>query len=173
VNDGDYDEHGDYDEQDDDQEEDDYDDWGDDDDYPEPDGADSEIARSYEEYDEHCDTVHGGGHCDCRPSARQLIAQRAAGAARWLHGIKVQVTVATWGPHTLRIGPAELTVRARADRGCGACQGRGFLYTLTPKPEHPIPPGHNGAALCGCGSATAQLAATRRWLRRELMKPPF
>jgi hypothetical protein len=56
-------------------------DWGDDDtedryddedgyrevDDWEPDPEDAEIARSYEEYYEHCDAKHGGGQCDCRP----------------------------------------------------------------------------------------------------------
>jgi hypothetical protein len=49
----------------------------------------------------------------------------------------------------------------------------GGLRPGTWKPEHPIPPGYNGAALCGCGSAISQLAETRRYLRSADHEPPF
>jgi hypothetical protein len=149
------------------------DDWYDDDDRPEPDPEDYEIAREYEEYAEHCDTVHNGGECDCRPSLAGRLARRAQDAARRLRGIGYRLTAATREPRTLHIGPAEITARLRADRSCGACGGRGWFYTMTPKPEHPIPPGYNGAALCGCGSAIGKLAETRRYLRRTNDEPPF
>jgi hypothetical protein len=151
------------------------DDWYDDDDLtgPERDPEDYEISREYEEYAEHCDTVHNGGECDCRPSLAERLARRAQDAARWLRGIGYRLTAATWEPRTLRIGPAEITVRLRADRGCGACQGRGWFYTLSSAERNPIPPGYNGAALCGCGSAIGKLAETRRYLRCVRDEPPF
>jgi hypothetical protein len=150
------------------------DDWYDDprDDY-EPDPEDGDIARAYEEHFEHLDTVHNGGECDCRPSLAERLARRARDASNWLHGIRCRVTVATWRPCTLRVGTVEVTVRLRADRGCGACSGRGWFYTLGTKPDHPIPPGHDGAALCGCGSAIGKLAETRRYLRSARDEPPF
>ena len=149
-------------------------DWRDyDDDDREPDPEDSDIARAYEEHYEHLDAVHGGGECDCRPSLAERLAWRARDAARWLRGVRCRLTVATWEPRTVRIGPAEITVRLRADRGCGACQGRGWFYTLGTKPDYPIPPGHDGAALCGCGSAIGKLAETRRKMRQYSDEPPF
>jgi hypothetical protein len=148
------------------------DDWYDDD-RPEPDPEDGDIARAYEEHYEHLDAVHGGGECDCRPSLGERLAWRAQDAARWLRGTGYRLTAATWGPRTLRIGPAEITVRLRADRGCGACQGRGWFYTMGPKPEFPVPAGYNGAALCGCGSAIGKLAETRRKMRQYSDEPPF
>ncbi|HMH92533.1 MAG TPA: hypothetical protein VK586_15785 [Streptosporangiaceae bacterium] len=157
--------------EDDDQEPDD--DWYDDDDLPEPDPEDGDIARAYEEHFEHLDAVHGGGECDCRPSLAERLARRARDIANWLHGIRCRLTVATRRPCTLRLGPAEITVRLRADRGCDACSGRGWFYTMTPKPEFPVPAGYNGAALCGCGSAIGKLAETRRYLRRTDREPPF
>jgi hypothetical protein len=161
-----------YDLDDEDQEPDD--DWYDDprDDY-EPDPEDGDIARAYEEHYEHLDAVHGGGECDCRPSLAERLARRAQDAARWLRGIGYRLTAATWEPRTLRIGPAEVTVRLRADRGCGACQGRGWFYTMSGKPEFPVPAGYNGAALCGCGSAIGKLAETRRKMRQYSDEPPF
>jgi hypothetical protein len=83
------------------------DDWDDDPrDDCEPDPEDYEINREYEEYAEHCDTAHGGGECDCRPSLAERLAWRAQDAARWLRGVRCRLTVATWEPRTLRIGPA-------------------------------------------------------------------
>jgi hypothetical protein len=64
------------------------DDWYDDDDRPEPDPEDYEIAKAYEEYAEHCDTVHNGGECDCRPSLGERLARRARDAANWLRGVR-------------------------------------------------------------------------------------
>jgi hypothetical protein len=144
-----------------------------DDDYREPDPEDGDIARAYEEHYEHLDAVHGGGECDCRPSLAERLARRARDAANWLHGIRCQVTAASWIPCTVRLGTVEVTVRLRADRGCGACQGRGWFYTMTPKPEFPVPAGYNGAALCGCGSAIGKLADSRRYLRQTRNEPPF
>ena len=74
--------------EDDDQEPDD--DWYDDDDLigPDRDPEDYEIAREYEEYAEHCDTVHGGRECDCRPPLAERLARRARDAANWLRGIR-------------------------------------------------------------------------------------
>jgi hypothetical protein len=148
-------------------------DWRDYDDDREPDPEDADIARAYEEYAEHLDKVHGGGECDCRPSLAARASQAARDIARWLAGPWWRLKAATRHPWTLRIGPVEVTLRLHADRKCGACGGKGWFYTLTPKPEHPIPPGDNGAALCGCGSATAALAETRRYLRQALREPPF
>ena len=65
------------------------DDWyGDDDRGPERDPEDADIERSYEEYWEHRDTVHGGGECDCRPSLAERLARRVRHAANWLRGIR-------------------------------------------------------------------------------------
>ncbi len=162
----------DWDEQDDpDERDDDYDNDPQDDYEPEP--EDSEIARAYGEYADHCDQVHGGRQCDCRPS----LAERMRSAARE----KVYAALGTWyrlkaaarRPWTLRIGPAEVTVCLRADRSCGACSGRGWFYTLDRSREDDRPPGCNGTALCGCGSAIGKLAETRRYLRSARDEPPF
>lgn len=150
------------------------DDWYDDDDRPEPDPEDGDIARAYEEHFEHLDAVHGGDECDCRPSLAARVSQAARGIGYWAASRTWwPVKRASRHPWTLRLGPAEITLRLQADRRCGACGGRGWNYSLTPKPEHPIPPGYNGADLCGCGSAIGKLAETRRYLRRTDREPPF
>lgn len=61
---------------------DDRDDAYDDDDWDEPDPEDAEIARSYEEYYEHCEQVHGGEHCNCRTPLRDRL-KRCFRQARW------------------------------------------------------------------------------------------
>jgi hypothetical protein len=150
------------------------DDWDDDDPTgPERDPEDYEISREYDEYYAHRAVVHDGGECTCLPSLAEVLARRGQQAVNWLRGVRNRLTVATRTPCTVRIGPAEITVRLRADRGCGACQGRGWFYTMTPKPEFPVPAGYNGAALCGCGSAIGKLAEARRYLRRTDKEPPF
>jgi hypothetical protein len=149
----------------------DYDD--DPDDYPEPDGGDYEIARAYEDEAEHRETVHGGGECDCRPSLRDRLAWQAADAVRRLGNARARMAIAMRGVHTIRLGRAEFTLRLNADRACGACGGKGWFYTTTPKPSDPIPTGYNGASLCGCGSAIGKLAGSRRHLRRTDKQPPF
>ena len=59
------------------------DDWyDDDDDYREPDPEDAEIARSYEEYYEHCDQAHGGKDCDCHAPLADRIRDRFRSARR-------------------------------------------------------------------------------------------
>ena len=149
-------------------------DWHDDrDDYREPDPEDADIARAYEEHAEHCDEVHGGGECDCRPSAAARASQAARDIGYWLARPWWRLKAATHRPWTLRIGPAEVTLRLRANHRCDACRGRGWNYSMTPKPEHPIPPGYNGASLCGCGSAIGSLAKSRREMRRMESEPPF
>lgn len=59
------------------------DDWYDDDYDREPDPEDAEIARSYEEYYEHCEKAHGGGECRCRPSLRARLMPRLRDIAWW------------------------------------------------------------------------------------------
>ncbi len=142
------------------------------DDY-EPDPEDSEIARAYEEYADHCEQVHGGGQCDCRPSPAERLRSAAREKAYAALGAWYRLKAAARHPWTLRIGPAEVTLRLRADRPCGACSGRGWFYTLGPRPEFPVPEGYNGAALCGCGSAIGRLADTRRKMRQADREPPF
>ena len=149
----------------------DYDDDLDDD--REPDYDDYAMARDYEEYAEHCAQVHGGGACDCRPSLAARASQAARDIGNRLADPWRRLKAGTWHPWTLRIGPAEITLRLHADHHCGACGGRGWGYTLTATPTDPIPPGYNGAALCPCGSATARLADSRRYLRRTHDEPPF
>lgn len=144
-----------------------------DDDYREPDPEDWEIARAYEEHYEHCDQVHGGGECDCRPSLAVRASQAARDIGNWLRDPWRRLTAATWQPWTLRIGPAEVTLRLHANRRCGACGGKGWLYTLDRSRADDRPPGYNGTALCGCGSATAALAESRHRLRQTLQEPPF
>lgn len=145
----------------------------DDDDYREPDPEDGDIARSYEEYAEHCDTVHGGGECDCRPSLRDRLADLTRRVANRLWALRWWLTSAARQPCTLRFGPAEITVRFRPGRQCGACAGRGWFYTLNRSRPDDRPPGYNGAALCGCGSAISQLAVSRRRERQARNEPPF
>lgn len=113
-------------------EEDEYDDWdGLDDDDPEPDdeddgdwrdhGDDREpdpedyaIAREYEDYAEHCETVHGGGECTCRPSLAARASQAARGIGNRLRSPWWRLKAATRHPWTLRIGPVEVTLRLHA-----------------------------------------------------------
>ena len=147
------------------------DDWcdHDDDDYREPDGEDYEIARSYAELAEHCEVKHGGGECDCRPSRLDRL--------RWavgcnLRNARARLRIFAYEMHTVRIGPLELTARFRPPLRCGACQGRGWFYTLTSAPE-PMPEGYNGVSLCECGSAVAKLADARREMRKAEHEPPF
>lgn len=149
------------------------DDWYDDDDYREPDPEDGDIARAYEEHYEHLDTVHGGGECDCRPSLADRLSRRAEDAAYWLRGIRNRMAAATRRPCTLRLGPAEITVRLSAGRACGACGGRGWSYGLDRSRPDERPPGYNTVSLCGCGAAIGQLAETRRYLRSTDKAPPF
>lgn len=161
------------DEWDDEPERDDDDDYYDDDDYREPDGEDGDIARSYEEYWEHRDKVHGGGECDCRPSLRDRLADVGRRIINRLWALRWWLTSAARQPCTLRLGPAEITVRFRPDRKCGACAGQGWFYTLNRSRPDDRPPGYNGAALCGCGSAISQLAGTRRRERQARTEPLF
>jgi hypothetical protein len=151
----------------DDQYESDYDDDPQDD--YEPDPEDGDIARSYEEYYEHCDKVHGGGECDCRPSLRDRLAEamRRAGNAR------IRIAIAIRGIYTVRIGRAEVTLRLNADRACGACDGKGWAYSLDRSRQDDRPPGYNGVGLCGCGSAIGKLAESRRYVRSTRGEPPF
>jgi hypothetical protein len=162
-----------YDETDDWREEDDSDSEPDDDDDWEPDPEDSETERAYYEEAEHRETVHGGGECTCRPSLRDRLTWRAQDAGRRVLNARADLIAASRRPWTVRIGPAEITVRLRADRACGACSGRGWFYTLDRRREDDRPPGYNGAALCGCGSAIGKLAETRRYLRSTRGEPPF
>jgi hypothetical protein len=161
----------------DDQEPDDDGDWEPDYDDPdddwEPDPEDHEIAKAYEEHAEHCETVHGGGECDCRPSLRDRLAWEAADAARRFGNARDRAAIAMRGVYTVRLGRAEVTLRLNADRTCGACAGRGWFYTLSSAESNPIPTCCNGASLCGCGSATSSLAESRRDLRRMRDEPPF
>lgn len=148
--------------------------YDDDPDYErEPDYDDYAIARDYQEYAEHCMTVHGGGECTCGPSLAVRAWQLAREIGNGLRDPWRRLTAATWQPWTLRIGPAEVTLRLHANRRCGACDGKGWLYTLNRSRADDRPPGYNGTALCGCGSATARLAESRRRLRQTLQEPPF
>jgi hypothetical protein len=49
-----------------------------------PDETDYEFERAYEEHIEHCEAVHGGGDCDCRPSVLQRLGWRIRDTARRL-----------------------------------------------------------------------------------------
>lgn len=149
------------------------DDWYDDDDQPERDPEDYEIARAYEEEAEHCEQVHGGGECDCRPSLRDRLAGRASDAAWRAANARDRLAKAMRGIYTVRLGRAELTLRLNADRACGACGGQGWAYSLDRSRPDDRPPGYNGVGLCGCGSAIGKLAGTRRYLRSTLREPPF
>lgn len=158
---------------DEDREEDDGD-WRDyNDDDREPDPEDYAIAREYEDYAEHCETVHGGGECTCRPSLAARASQAVRGISNRLRSPWWRLKAATRHPWTLRIGPAEVTLRLHANRTCGACGGKGWGYSLIPGKADDRPPGYNGTSLCGCGSATARLADTRRYLRQHRDEPPF
>jgi hypothetical protein len=150
----------------------DYDDW-DDDDYREPDPEDADIARAYEDDAEHRETVHGGGECDCRASLRDRLGWRARDAARRAGNARARLAIAMRGVYTIRVGRAEFTLRLNADRACGACGGRGWFYTFIPGRADDRPPGDNGAGLCGCGSAIASLAESRRYVRGFDREPPF
>lgn len=149
------------------------DDWyDDDDDYREPDPEDAEIARSYAELAEHEEKAHGGGQCDCAPSRRERMVWRLRDIGRWFPGTLYRARYAARQPWTVRLFGAEITVRLRP-RDCGACGGRGWAYSLDPGRADDRPPGYNGASLCGCGSAIARLADSRRMLRRTRNDPPF
>lgn len=149
------------------------DDWFDDDyDDREPDSEDAEIARAYAEHYEHCERKHGGGECDCRPSRLMLLSGAARTKAERLYwNARTKVTAPLWQPVTVRIGPAEITLRMRPGRRCH-CSGRGWFYTKTGEPDL-RPEGYNGVGLCGCGAAIAKLAADRRAIRQAQNEPPF
>jgi hypothetical protein len=66
----------------------------------------------------------------------------------------------------LRLGRLELTIRVRPSKPCGACSGDGWFYTKGTSTPVPPPPGYDGVALCGCGTATDRVNDTRRELRR-------
>jgi hypothetical protein len=139
----------------------------------EPDPEDAEIARAYYEEAEHRDEIHGGGDCTCRPSLAEAASQLAGDTACRLRGIRNRLTAAARRPYTVRAGPAEVTIRLRADRRCGACGGRGWSYSLIPGRPDLRPPGYNDVGLCRCGSAIGQLAESRRAVRRAWDEPPF
>lgn len=77
----------------------------------------------------------------------------------------------------LRLGPTEITIRMRRSSPCGACVGRGWFYTKGALNPVPPPPGYDGVALCGCGTATDRINDTRRQFRRAHRRgrrqPPF
>lgn len=163
-------------------EQDDYDDpededWYDEDydrdDYREPDPEDAEIARSYEEYYQHCEDKHGGHQCDCRPSRLMLALWRLRDLGGWFVGTWRRVRYSGYQPWTTRLAGVEVTVRLRAGRRCGACHGKGWAYSLSPGRKDDRPPGYNGVSLCPCGSATAALAESRRYLRETRNDLPF
>lgn len=149
------------------------DDWYDDGGYREPDPEDAEIAQAYEEYYDHCDQIHGGGECDCRPSLPARLRWGAARAGRRLAGIRHGLGAFAREMHTARLGPLELTARFRPPPACNACSGRGWFWTRGTTDPYPPPPAADGAALCGCGSAIARLAESRRAVRRTRSEPPF
>lgn len=146
--------------------------WDDLDDEPDP--EDAEIARAYEEDWEHRDKKHGGAECDCRPSpwARSWrLRHRVTG---WFAGSYWRVRYSARQPWTLRLGPAEVTVRLQANRSCGACADRGWFYSKGTVNPLPMPPGYDGVSLCGCGTAIAKLAGSRRAVRAMRKEgPPF
>jgi len=170
------------------------DDWDDDDPY-EPDDSDDQYEPDYDDYDDdpggswgpgdylvakayyeeagHRDEVHGGGDCDCRPPLAVRASQPARDVAGRLAGPWARLKVASRHPWTVRIGPAEVTLRLRASHRCGACGGRGWFYSKTGIDPVPMPEGYDGVSLCGCGSAIGQLAGTRRYLRDTRGEPPF
>jgi hypothetical protein len=152
------------------------DDWYDDErdgivDY-EPDGEDYEIARSYAEHYEHCERRHGGGECNCRPS---LLLLAYGAVARKLQSAWWQARSLPWRlrePRTVRIGPAEITLRFKP-RDCMACRGKGWFYTKTGIDPDPMPEGYDGVGLCGCGASITRLAEDRRIVRQAQKEPPF
>ncbi|MEU8195321.1 hypothetical protein AB0C10_16220 [Microbispora amethystogenes] len=75
----------------------------------------------------------------------------------------------------MRIGSIEITVRRRPRKPCQACSGRGWFYTKGTLDPVPPPPGYDGVALCGCGTAHDKLNDNRRrWRKRQLRnEPPF
>lgn len=153
------------------------DDWYDDrDDYREPDPEDYEIARAYGEHAEHCEKVHGGGDCDCRPSVFRRLAWRVQRAAGRLVTAWWRARYAVDNPWTLRAGPAEITIRLNRHRSC-ACGGRGWFYHKTGIDPMPMPEGYDGVSLCPCGSVIGQLADSRRVVRKtarhDRNEPPF
>lgn len=164
--------------------EDDFDDWDEDgydpDDWDdeyydrEPDPEDWEIARSYEEDWEHREKKHGGGECDCRPPLRPRLWRLRLRVTGWFAGIYWRVRYSARQPWTLRLGPAEVTVRLQANRSCGACADRGWFYSRGTVNPVPMPPGYDGVSLCGCGTAIAKLAGSRRAVRAMRKEgPPF
>ena len=76
-------------------------------------------------------------------------------------------------PVIARLGRVEVVVRLRPRRPCGACGSRGWFHTKGTLDPYPPPPGYDGVALCGCGSATDRLADTARNMRRMRREPPF
>jgi hypothetical protein len=149
-------------------------DWRDyDDDWREPDPEDADIARAYEDDAEHRETVHSGGECDCRASLRDRLGWRARDAARRAGNARARLAVAMRGVYTIRLGRAEFTLRLNANRTCGAYGGKGWFWTMSAAERDPIPPGYNGAGLCGCGPAIASLAESRRYVRGFDREPPF
>jgi hypothetical protein len=132
----------------------------------EPDPEDSAIEQAHYEEAEHREQVHGGRPCDCRPSLRDRLT--------WLAGnARARLAMAMRGIYTVRVGRAEFTLRLDAGRTCGACGGRGWAYSLDRSRTDDRPAGYNGVGLCGCGSAIASLADTRRYLRSALRESPF
>jgi len=148
------------------------DDWYDDRDDREPDPEDYEINRAYEEHAQHCEDRHGGGECTCRPSPWWPAVRRLRAIIGWFPVTWWRVRYSLRTPWTVRIPGLEVTVRFRPRR-CGACSGRGWFYTKGTLNPVPMPEGHDGVALCGCGSAIGQLAGTRRYLRKTRNDPPF
>lgn len=52
------------------------------DDHYEPDEADYAYERMRADYDEHCDTAHGGNECDCRAPLIERVRERFRSARR-------------------------------------------------------------------------------------------
>lgn len=128
--------------------------------YQEPDMADLEHLTFLRAEAEHFDKKHPNGVCNCKTRLRNRLRD-ARNRAAWV--IRQM--------HTIRIGPVELTVRYRPPAKCGACEGRGWFYTRSSAEQFPA--GYNGASLCGCGSAVAALARSRRNLRASMKEAPF
>ena len=53
-----------------------------DDDHYEPDEADYAYERMLRDYEEHCDTAHGGNECDCRAPLGERVRERFRSARR-------------------------------------------------------------------------------------------
>lgn len=138
------------------------------DDGPDPDPADYEESRAYAEHVQHCEDAHGGGDCNCRPSRLDVLRLTAGNAAR---RVRSAWTAVTWMPHILRLGPVVVAVRFR--RPCGACSGRGWFHSKGGLNPVPAPPGYDGVALCGCGTAIDRLSDSRRYLKAESKRAPF